>query len=71
MLTDRERLSAEFAQRFALDHLAMDDEFWDRMHRLFRDDEIADLTMCVGTFLGLGRMLAVMGVPAPEERILV
>ena len=27
-LTDRERLAAEFAERFALDHLAMDDAFW-------------------------------------------
>jgi alkylhydroperoxidase family enzyme len=70
-LSDRERLAAEFAQRFALDHLAMDDDFWERMHGRFADDEIADLTMCVGTFLGLGRMLAVMGVPAPDDRILV
>jgi AhpD family alkylhydroperoxidase len=70
-LTERERLAAEFAQRFALDHLAMDDEFWGRLHGAFSDDEIADLTMCCGMFLGLGRMLAVMGVPAPDERILV
>ena len=31
-LTERERAAAEFAERFALDHLAMDDDFWDRMH---------------------------------------
>lgn len=71
VLSERERLAAEFAERFALDHLAMDDAFWTRMHAAFRDDELADLTMCCGTFLGLGRMLAVMGVPAPDERILV
>ncbi len=70
-LTERERLCAEFAQRFALDHLAMDDELWDRLHAAFRDDELADLTMCVGMFLGLGRILAVIGVRAPDERILV
>jgi alkylhydroperoxidase family enzyme len=70
-LTDRERLCAEFAQRFALDHLAMDDDLWDRLHAHFRDDELADLTMCVGMFLGLGRILAVIGVRAPDERILV
>jgi hypothetical protein len=27
--------------------------------------------MCVGMFLGLGRILAVIGVRAPDERILV
>jgi alkylhydroperoxidase family enzyme len=71
VLTERERLCAEFAQRFALDHLGMDDELWDRLHASFRDDELADLTMCVGMFLGLGRILAVIGVRAPDERILV
>ena len=31
VLTERERLAAEFAQRFALDHQAMDDELWARL----------------------------------------
>ena len=70
-LSERERLAAEFAERFALDHLAMDDDFWARLHDAFADDELADLTMCCGMFLGLGRILAVIGVRAPEERILV
>jgi alkylhydroperoxidase family enzyme len=70
-LSDRERLAAEFAQRFALDHLAMDDDFWARLRAAYADDEIADLTMCCGMFLGLGRILAVIGVRAPDERILV
>jgi AhpD family alkylhydroperoxidase len=70
-LSERERLAAEFAQAFALDHLAMGDELWDRLRHAFSDDELADLTMCCGMFLGLGRMLAVLGVRAPDERILV
>jgi AhpD family alkylhydroperoxidase len=70
-LTARERLAAEFAERFALDHLAMDDAFWARMHEAYADDELADLTMCCGMWLGLGRTLAVIGVRAPDERILV
>ena len=69
--TERERLAAEFAHRFAFDHMSMDDEFWARMRSAFADDELADLTMCCGMFLGLGRMLGVLGVPAPDERILV
>jgi alkylhydroperoxidase family enzyme len=70
-LTARERLAAEFAQRFALDHQAMDDDFWARLRDAYAVDEIADLTMCCGMFLGLGRVLAVIGVRAPDERILV
>lgn len=70
-LSDREKLAAEFAWRFALDHQAMDDDLWARLRAAYTDDELADLTICCGAFLGLGRTLAVMGVPAPEERILV
>jgi alkylhydroperoxidase family enzyme len=71
LLSGREKLAAEFAERFALDHQAMDDELWSRLRGSFADDELADLTICCGTFLGLGRMLAVIGVRAPDERILV
>ena len=70
-LTDRERLAAEFGERFAIDHLAMDDELWDRLRAAFDDAELADLIICCGMFLGLGRTLAVVGVRAPDERILV
>ncbi len=70
-LSERELLAAEFAERFALDHLAMDDALWERLHAAFSDGELADLTICCGCFLGMGRTMAVMGVRAPEERILV
>ncbi len=70
-LSAREKLAAEFAERFALDHLAMDDGFWGRMHAAFSEEELADLTICCGMFLGMGRTLAVVGVRAPDERILV
>jgi len=70
-LSERERLASEFAERFALDHLAMDDEFWARMHAAYAQDELADLVICCGMFLGMGRTLAVVGVRAPDERILV
>ena len=70
-LSDRERLAAEFAQRFALDHQGMDDDLWSRLRAAYRDDEVADLVICCGMFLGLGRSMAVVGVPAPDERIIV
>jgi alkylhydroperoxidase family enzyme len=70
-MSDRERMAAEFAERFALSHQTMDDDFWARARSTFADDELADLTICCGMFLGRGRVMAVVGVPAPEERILV
>jgi alkylhydroperoxidase family enzyme len=70
-MSEREKLAAEFAERFALDHQAMDDAFWTRLRAAYADDEIADLTICCGMFLGMGRVLAVIGVRAQDERILV
>ena len=70
-MSEREKLAAEFAQRFATDHLAMDEAFWARLRAAYTDDEVADLTMCCATFLGLGRALAVIGVRAPEERLIL
>jgi len=70
-LSEREKLAAEFAQRFALDHQTMDDAFWARLRAAYADDEVADLIICCGMFLGLGRAMAVVGVQAPPERILI
>jgi AhpD family alkylhydroperoxidase len=60
--TDRERLAIEFAERFAIDHAGIDDELFARLRAVFADDEILDLTICCGAFLGLGRVLAALGI---------
>jgi alkylhydroperoxidase family enzyme len=61
-LTGREALAAEFARRFALDHLGMDDAFWERLHAAFSDDELVQLGLCVGSWLAFGRLNRVFGV---------
>ncbi|MGI9601832.1 MAG: carboxymuconolactone decarboxylase family protein [Acidimicrobiales bacterium] len=60
--TERERLAAEYAERFALDHTNLDDEFWARMRASYTDAEILELSMAIGTFISLGRTLAVLDV---------
>lgn len=70
-LSDRERLAAQFAQLFATDHLRMDDGFWESLRAAYTDEEIADLAMSCGAWLGMGRAMAVIGVRAPDERLLV
>jgi alkylhydroperoxidase family enzyme len=54
--TERERLAAEFAERFALDHRGMDDDLWDRLHAAFSDDELVELAVCFGSWLAFGRL---------------
>jgi alkylhydroperoxidase family enzyme len=60
--TERQRLAIEYAERFAVDHQAIDDELFARLRARFADDEILDLTLCLAVYLGLGRTLEVLGV---------
>ena len=61
-LSTREALAAEFARRFATDHLNMDDDLWARLHAVFSDDELVELGLCVGSWLALGRLNRVFDV---------
>jgi alkylhydroperoxidase family enzyme len=61
-LSPRELLAAEFAERYATDHLGMDEAFWDRLHLAFSDDELVDLALCVGSWLALGRFNQVFDI---------
>jgi alkylhydroperoxidase family enzyme len=60
--TERQRLAIEYAERFTVDHHAIDDEFFDRLRASYSDEEILDLTLCLAIWLGLGRTLAVLQV---------
>jgi alkylhydroperoxidase family enzyme len=65
--SERERIAVEYAERFVTDHLSIDDAFFTRLKAAFADDEILDLSICIAAFLGLGRILRVLGVdPACE-----
>src|ERR1700682_2203700 len=60
--SDRQRLAIEYAERFATDHRAIDDELFARLRSHFADDEIPDLTLCCALWLGRGRTLEVLGI---------
>ena len=60
--TERQRLAIEYAERFAVDHHAIDDELFQRLRSHFADDEVLDLTLCLAVFLGLGRTLEVLQI---------
>jgi alkylhydroperoxidase family enzyme len=58
----QERLAVEYAQRFAVDHLSIDDAFFADLRSVFTDAEVLDLTICLAAFLGFGRMLRSLGI---------
>ena len=61
-LDEQERLAVEYAERFALDHTSIDDDFIERLRASYSDPEVFDLTVCLSAFLGLGRTLRALGI---------
>ncbi|MBU2697430.1 MULTISPECIES: carboxymuconolactone decarboxylase family protein [Pimelobacter] len=61
---ERTRLAAEYAERYALDHHGIDDGFWQRMRTHYSDREIAELSMCLGSWIAFGRLNRVLGLDA-------
>ena len=64
---ERTRLAAEYAERYALDHHGLDDEFWSRMKATYDDQQIVELSMCIGSWLAFGRLNRVLGIDAVCE----
>ena len=62
--SERERIAAEFAERFVRDHrgLREDDDFWARAHEHFDDAEILALGVSCSMWLGNGRLMRVLDV---------
>jgi alkylhydroperoxidase family enzyme len=56
----QERLAIEYAEKFALDHRSLDDAFFAQMRAEFTDQEIFELTVCIGDWVAFGRMTAVL-----------
>ena len=65
-LSDRERLAAEYAERFAADHLSLDDDeaFWSAFKAAYSDEEIIELSMSIGSWIAFGRLNHVLGIDA-------
>ena len=60
--SEREQLAIEYAERFALDHRNIDDDFFVRLRGAYTDAEVLDLTVCIGAWIGLGRTMSVLGI---------
>ncbi|MFM7872175.1 MAG: carboxymuconolactone decarboxylase family protein [Actinomycetota bacterium] len=60
--TPRERLAAEYAERFAIDHTSVDDDLWNRLREHYSDAELLELTVTIGFCVGLGRAFQVLDV---------
>ena len=58
--SDAERVAIEYAERFALDHLSIDETFFKRLRAHFSDSDVLDLTICIADFMAFGRLTQVL-----------
>lgn len=58
----RTRLAAEYAERYALAHHELDDDFWSRFGAVFTQVEQVELSMSIGCWLAFGRLNHVFGL---------
>jgi alkylhydroperoxidase family enzyme len=65
----REKIALEFAEKMALDHKSIDDEFFKAARREFNDAEILELGMAIGQYIGFGRLLMVLDLERPVYEI--
>ena len=60
LLTDREQLVLEYAERFARDHESIDDPFMERLCATLEPVEVLELSVTVARHMGMGRITRVL-----------
>lgn len=70
LLDDREQAAVAYAAAMAGDHTRIDADTYGHLRSLFSDEELAELSMMVISFLGMGRLLETLtrGSPCPLPR---
>ena len=61
-LTDAEKSALAYADKFATNHLAINDATFDDLKRYFTEPEIVELGMTVAFFVGFGRLAATLAM---------
>jgi len=67
--TVRERLALRFAEKLALDHKSLDDDFFGKLAAHFSDPEILELGMMIGQYIGFGRLLRALDCDCCEYTV--
>lgn len=59
-LSPEEKTAIELGNRFACNHLAIDEEFWERLRESFSEAQIMELLLHCALYVGMGRLAAVL-----------
>ncbi|GAB5413965.1 MAG: hypothetical protein Cons2KO_15680 [Congregibacter sp.] len=59
-LSPEEKTAIELGNRFACNHLAIDEEFWEQLRESFSEAQIMELLLHCALYVGMGRLAAVL-----------
>ena len=59
-LDEREKLAIDFGERFATNHLSIDDAYFERLKAHFSEAEIIELMLHCALYVGMGRLAALL-----------
>ena len=62
LLSPRERVAIQFAEKLAVDHHKVDDTLWAELRRHFSEAEIIELAAHTTLFIGFGRFNEIVGL---------
>jgi alkylhydroperoxidase family enzyme len=59
-LDEREKLAIDFGERFATNHLSIDDDYFENLKAHFTEAEIIELMLHCALYVGMGRLAALL-----------
>jgi len=62
LFSAREKAALRYADRLFFDHHRVDDALWDALGDVFTEEERLELTWVLSEFIGLGKVMYVLGV---------
>lgn len=65
VFSPQEKIALRFAEKMALCHHEIDDEFFRALRAHFTDAQIVELGMMIGQYIGFGRLLMVLDLERP------
>lgn len=57
-----ERSAIELAEKFAVDHMALDDAYFERLRGQYSDEQIHAMLLMIGSWIAFGRLQTVLDV---------
>ena len=60
--SDADRVAIDYAEKFALDHLSLDDAWFARARTYFTDEQLHGMALMIGAWIAGGRLQTVFDV---------